>query len=293
MNYKIKFKSINLFVFRFFLVCSVLVFFNMESLSQINVNGILKNKKNNEVISYGNIGIFKKGIGTISNENGQFNLTIPKEYNNDSLSFSCIGFHPKRIDINSLSENGIVYLSEKSYDLDSVTVMPSRTEKVGREKTNGIVVLFERKDEDKNLTGGEIGMFYRNKQKIRLKELKFLLARNTYDTLIIRVNVYNSKKTGVRHKLNCSNCIIPIHNKETGWIKTNLENDNIILDQHFFVALEILKVSPNKGRFGLVGGFKPIGRERSRVRDVSFDSWNKKPFNLSIITKVEYVEEIN
>ncbi|MFB0925988.1 MAG: carboxypeptidase-like regulatory domain-containing protein, partial [Vicingaceae bacterium] len=62
--------------------------------------------------SFATVLIEGKGFGTATDENGKFKLTIPKEYTNDKLTISFLGYSKKSVLISNLkpTENTI-YLS--------------------------------------------------------------------------------------------------------------------------------------------------------------------------------------
>jgi hypothetical protein len=53
-------------------------------------------------VEYVNIGIVNKNIGTISNNNGEFVLAIPAEFENDSVRFSMVGYVPLTLSVADL-----------------------------------------------------------------------------------------------------------------------------------------------------------------------------------------------
>ena len=74
-----------------------------------------------------NVNVFltkNKSIGTTSDENGDFTLKIKLNFNqNDSISFSMIGYNTLNTTIRFLMENNrIIYLSKSSEILEEITV---------------------------------------------------------------------------------------------------------------------------------------------------------------------------
>lgn len=265
----------------------VLILFHQLIIAQIEIKGKILNNSTKSVIPYVNVGVFEKNVGTISNENGEYYIVIPNELKNDSISLSCIGYIAKKVSLNDLLNDSQVLLTEKSYQLSSINVHPKDTSIVGRFKSNGIVVLLQRKESDKSLSGGEIAMSYSNNKEIRLNQVQFLLARNSYDTVKIRVNIYDADKNKIEDKLNKRDCILTVTNQTTGMITADLKEDNIVLNKiDYMIALEIIQTSPKTGELALMAGFKPMSN-RTLFRDVSFGKWRKQPLNLSLGAKVE------
>jgi len=74
--------------------------------------------------SFATVLIEGKGFGTATDENGKFKLTIPKEYTNDKLTISFLGYSKKSVLISNLkpTENTI-YLSRDVASLAQFTVV--------------------------------------------------------------------------------------------------------------------------------------------------------------------------
>lgn len=267
---------------------SIMLFIGLIHLtakSQVTVSGVIKENDSKEVIPYVSIGIFEKNVGVISNESGRFTITIPAALDNDTLSISCLGYHSQKIAIKLLSPEYTFYLEKKDYMLEPITVSPKVVKVKGRENSNGLTIILQRKDPNKSLSGGEMAMLFKNSKKIKLKEVKFFIAQNGYDTLRLRINIYNAKKTNVEDRLYIKSSIITITNKETGWFSLDLTDDVITVNDDYLIALEIVDVVPEIGKFALKGMLKPFGK--SYIRDVSFGKWIKKSFVLSLNSTVE------
>jgi hypothetical protein len=59
---------------------------------QVSLHGTVVDSTSNEKLSYVNIGIRHKNVGTASLRDGTFNLTVPAEYKADTLTFSMVGY---------------------------------------------------------------------------------------------------------------------------------------------------------------------------------------------------------
>ncbi|PTB88223.1 hypothetical protein C9994_17970, partial [Marivirga lumbricoides] len=84
-----------------------------EDTSQLSISGKVMDLKTESAIPFVNIGISGKNVGTISREDGSFDMII-KDYDSaDSLSFSMVGYQPFSIAIKAINEDFLkVYLSE-------------------------------------------------------------------------------------------------------------------------------------------------------------------------------------
>lgn len=86
-------------------------------------SGQIYEKGNKKGIPYVNIGIRGTLIGTASNLEGNFILKIPKEYQNDTVRISCIGFQEKAIPIKDLASYKEIALSPFVQELQAVEVL--------------------------------------------------------------------------------------------------------------------------------------------------------------------------
>src|SRR5258705_13688572 len=65
----------------------------------IILSGKVTEAKTGKPIPFVNVGIFEKNIGTLSDPDGSFELTIPSQYAHDSIIFSSIGFRQRKIPV--------------------------------------------------------------------------------------------------------------------------------------------------------------------------------------------------
>ncbi len=90
--------------------------------SQVALHGTVLDSISNEKLSYVNIGIRNKNVGTVSLRDGSFNLTIPAEYKADTLTFSMVGYQDYSSAIPDLPSNVNVKLKQKTKQLADVII---------------------------------------------------------------------------------------------------------------------------------------------------------------------------
>jgi len=71
------------------------------------IKGVIIDNSNTPIM-YANIGVLNKPLGTVSNEKGKFSLNIYKNYIQDTLKVSCLGYKSKELLIKTskLNSNG-------------------------------------------------------------------------------------------------------------------------------------------------------------------------------------------
>lgn len=87
------------------------------------VSGKVLDRKTQAPIIYANIGIVGKGIGTVSNESGEFEFFVPIACRNDSLFASHLGYKTFRTRVNDLKGTAMnIYLEETAVMLRDVLI---------------------------------------------------------------------------------------------------------------------------------------------------------------------------
>lgn len=105
----------------------IFLFYSFISNAQ-NTRGMVLDKISKKPLASVSIFINRTGIGTTTNEYGEFQLNYLTEKNrNDTIIFSSVGYESKMITFSDLKENGfIVLLAEKIQLLDEVTILSDR-----------------------------------------------------------------------------------------------------------------------------------------------------------------------
>ncbi len=64
----------------------------------IRISGIITNGETGEVIPYASISVMDEPFGTITNQDGQYELKIPENYQRKKIIYSCMGFAQRSVD---------------------------------------------------------------------------------------------------------------------------------------------------------------------------------------------------
>ncbi len=96
------------------------------STSDVNsIQGTILDKAQKTPLAYANIGIKKTGEGTISNENGNFSLSLKNLNESDTIYFQYLGFKTISLSIGQLKQSPQVLLEEDIISLDDFFVFGS------------------------------------------------------------------------------------------------------------------------------------------------------------------------
>lgn len=197
------------------------------------------NSQNGAPIEFVNIGIQKKGVGVITNLKGEFKLTVPDSLAYETLTFSCIGFKPQYIPINSFRSKQIVALDPNTTILNEVKInaKPVRENLLGITAHNPFL---------SGMVAGKEGDIIEVARVIALKnkETKILSAHiyliyGTTDSGTFRLNFYYLKD-GKPDSLAINKSIVRTNSLKKGWLTIDVSKDEIYLNKDFAFAFEYL-----------------------------------------------------
>lgn len=220
--------------------------FSQSIYGQINVVGTISSTQTDRPLPYVNIGIYNKDKGTVSNENGEFELYIPDTYINDTIKISSIGFETKVFAVKDfikiISENGNLSLSEKEIELQEVLVSNKKLkEKVIGNKTKSRMMRGGFKNSE---LGNELGIKIKIKRSpTYINKFRANLTSNTGEEMKFRLNFYDINKGLPDDRIIDESIIFKIDAKE-GLFTLDLSQYDIIVEDDFFLTLELIE---NKG----------------------------------------------
>jgi hypothetical protein len=233
---------------------TTLLFFCFSfSYAQLDYKGKVIDTKTKEAIPYVNIGIAGAGIGTVSDEKGLFHLTInPNEYpKNTQILFSALGYETFYIAVSNINKVYNAYpevtLEPSIFELDEV-VVSNKGERFIQDNI-GYRNYGERSFgywKDNIALGGELASRIKVRKGLRkLNSFEFEVWQNPSDSLLLRVNIYDSdgQLGKPRTNLNTSGknifCII---SKDDKMVRVDLEPFDIYTKDDFLISLELLEV---------------------------------------------------
>ena len=197
--------------------------------------------KSNEPLSYVNIGILNREIGTVSDEKGKFNLLLKEEFANDTIRVSMVGYKPIEILVKNITGNNSnlsLTLEQQVGELDEVVIFAKSFKKktLGNKTTSKFLSTGFSYDQ----LGAEMGVKINiRKQPTFVETFNFNISYNRLSSKsIFRLNFYNLVKGKPAENILKENILVPIEPKETGEITIDLEKYDIILTDDVIVTLE-------------------------------------------------------
>jgi len=266
---------------KFILSVFIFVFlFNGITYSQnyVSIKGVTIDRVSSKPIKYVNIGIFKKNIGTVSNEKGVFEIKIPNEYSKDSLLFSCIGYQTKKVYIPNLLKSNMdkVLLQPKVIKLAEVKISSNKLTRriVGNKTTSesiGLVISHVLG------YGSEIGTRIKLPDKpVKIDDFNFHISYDRPDSTLFRLKIGSL--------LINKNIFFTVRNHYKGVYKLDLRKYHIVVKNDIFVSIECLKeythgynhhIKNDKNFYDRIIISGKLFGSKSFVKEVSQGKWVK------------------
>ena len=223
-----------LFLFAFLLSFTVL---NAQHILQ----GRIIDAFTKEPLPFVNIGVLKKELGTVSNEEGFFFLEVPDLFAKETLRFSMIGFDERDFQVADLEaillSNNTLVLAEQTTFLEEVVLTAEKkwdTRVSGNSTTSKLLITGF----TSNQLGNEIALFVKvKKTPAYIEGIQFSVVENIYPEVRFRVNVYSSDYRFPDENILKENIFVTLKQSE-GLISVDLKDYDILVDDDVFISLE-------------------------------------------------------
>ena len=194
-----------------------------------------------ESLPFVNIGVLKKELGTVSNEDGFFFLEVPDVYAAETLRFSMIGFDERDFQVADLEaillSNNTLVLTEQTTFLEEVVLTAEKkwdTRVSGNATTSKLLITGF----TSNQLGNEIALFVKvKKTPAYIEGIQFSVVENIYPEVRFRVNVYSSEYRFPDENILKENIFVTLKQSE-GIISVDLKGYDILVDDDIFISLE-------------------------------------------------------
>lgn len=270
------------------------IFITATTFSQTNkIEGNISDTNNNP-LPYVNIGIPNKHVGTVSNENGHFQIKLtPEISDNDTVVFSYIGYRSVDRLVSEIkkSENKIT-MNPKENKLDEVVVEIKKLKEKKLGRTNrGLGLMHwnfysaKEKDVDDRLSK-ELGMNFKLHKNCRLEKFNFAITTNEFKSLKFRINIYDLKSDQPDSLLISQNIIFELKNEVTGWQSIDLSPYNIYLKEdidQFLLTIQWVeseKENEKSKYFAIPASKSPL--HKIYFRDKAMGKWISQTGSLSM-----------
>lgn len=254
--------------------------------AQVLIKGQLIDSLSQKGVEFANIGLLGKGYGTVSDENGRYEFTVPDSLINEQIKISIIGYSPKSFAVATLTRMATVRLQQSSTNLGEVTVTAAKTKvKILGNETRSKAVSggFV-----KNNLGAEMAVKLNIKQpQTQIRKVAFNINRNTLGKQpIFRLNLYNADKNGMPGDNILKQNII-IEPKDTvGLVEVDLKPYAVLVDDDVFISIEWIKdLGDVKGLYFST----KLASGNTYYRLISQDKWQKRSgVGIGLFAEVAY-----
>lgn len=241
------------------------------SVNAQSFSGKILNANDKNPIPFVNIGVVGKGIGTVSDTEGNYRIVLHDSLKENYIKVSAIGFKNMVYKVSDFTKKQTfdVFLEEDVVLLQQVVVMPKvfKTKILGNENNSrSISAGFLSND-----LGSELGVIMHIKKLPSfLEKANFNVAFNDAGIVKFRVNIYHMQN-GIVDSIILKKPIIVEIDKQTRVLTVDLKPYNIVVEGDFLVSLEWIEGhGSDKINFcaGLING-------NSMYRKTSQDTWKK------------------
>jgi hypothetical protein len=258
------------------LLLSLFLFISATTFGQnLSIKGTVKSSEQRQVIPYVNIGIKKKNIGTAAKPDGTFTLNLKEENQNDTLTFSAIGYLELSLPISAILTGRMTEfeLTEKTTALREVVVSSKapKIRKFGTTSRNPFIYGSAETIHSEDVS--ELGKYINlNKKASEILSATIYLRSIKRDSASFRINLYKNE-AGMPGERLIEKSIIKRLPLTQGWVTIPLEQYGLVLDDDFFLGIEYLPEYSNHEKYIFIYGAALGGNIFSRK--ASLGDWQK------------------
>jgi hypothetical protein len=164
-------------------------------ISYRKISGLVKDHNSKKALPYASIGIRGKHVGTISNQDGEFSLSLSSENLNDTLVFSYVGYQNAEIKVADLNKNHLdISLKEDFISLQEVIIRNNDPLAILNAAVNKFHINYPQKPT--NLTSFYRESVLKNNKYMIYMESVLDIYKHSYSnrTALERVKVFKSRK---------------------------------------------------------------------------------------------------
>jgi hypothetical protein len=207
------------------------------------ISGRVTDARTGQPLPFVNIGVVGKALGTVSNEQGRYGLAFQEKLAADTVRVSYLGYQPRLLTLRQLQGQPNLALSPAAVALAEVRVQgKSQFRRVHTLGNTGNGEMSTNTLSNNDL-GGQVGTVIKlSRRPTRLRSATFNIARTSQGVVTFRVNIYRLDAHGrpTDTKLLARNIIVTAP-AVRGPLTVDLSADQLILDENFFLAIEMLK----------------------------------------------------
>lgn len=247
---------------KMFCCLSCFLIINHFGFSQNSISGTIKNNSTQQSIPFVSIGVVGTLQGTLSDGNGNFELSIQHITDTDTVRISSIGYSNLSITGRELKKDSgkIFYLKSEVYDLTEIKVKPDNvgykilgTGNYSKDVCTAFTGL------NNNWKGEQAAIQANHKEgtTVYVESFNFYIIKNVYtDSLQFRIMLYKVDSKGYPGETFLKKPILFKTNVKQGIVQVDLKDYLISTTRDFFISLECLEEKMESGKFCFAGSIK-------------------------------------
>jgi hypothetical protein len=220
--------------------CFTLFFFQTLVVGQIELSGTVVDQQTQLPVEYANIGIFEKGIGTVTNMKGEFSFILPENLKTEPIMVSHLGYGDTSFYFNQLlsKKNIIIELAMVANDLKGITFLGGETVNLGYLPADDQAKGYFKA----NGLGMEGGTLIRNKDTVVLTRFNLNILDLPYDSIKFRLNIYAMIKNKPGPKVNKKDILFTLRKEHIGKFSLSIAQENLVVVNDFLCTLELIEL---------------------------------------------------
>ena len=223
--------------------CFLSILFRTGTATAQVVTGSISSSTTQQAVPFANVGLPHRNLGTVSDEQGRYQLSYNPAYAADTVRISSIGFQPRLIPFAALFSQPSLTLIPQEVALKEVSVAAASIYQ--HTSTVGLATPAPRTDFHMmaNALGTEIGaLIHLPKHPALVQSLHVAVVKNEAGPLTFRLNLYRLDAQGqpTTEKL-LQRDVLLTAKPEAGVLTVDLSADHLVLDEDFLLGLEWVK----------------------------------------------------
>ena len=245
-------------------------------MAQNSITGRVMDAASGMPIAYANIGITALQTGTVSVQEGRFNLARPGT--NERILCSAIGYQTVDTTTEALQDPWLVYLQPVQYALPPVVVEAERFQSEAlilglRNETRGHSIGFGSPQ-----LGAELAAPIQIDRPTLIKSAHFVLNHAKGDSLLMRVHIYALEDGQIGDRILRENIFIR-EKQRRGTFSVDLSHLNLMLESDVALSLEWLRNFDEVGNKDITFDTKKgKGLTGTYVRPASHHPFERVPY---------------
>ena len=256
----------------------VLLLLNIVAIAQ-PVRGRIINKSTQQGLAFVNVGVIGKALGTVTDEKGAYQLPFQKALATETVRISSLGYATRTLTLQELAAHPDVALVPEAIPLAEVQVhgkaLFRRTHTLGN---TGNAEMATNTLTNTSL-GGQVGTVIKlSRRPTSIVNAVFNIARNSPGQVTFRVNLFRLDPTGLPSDIKLlPRDVIVTSPIVRGPITVDLSADQLVLNEDFFLAIEMIKwvdAAPSGAEFAFSAA---VGYSHNEIyhRSVSQAPWKR------------------